>query len=325
MAPVMVVVPELANKYGLHEALVLRQLHYWLERATYVEDGVPWVRKSITEWSAEFTWWKRSTVHRLFAKLAEEEVVAIRSDEGRTFYTINYHKLSKAARDAIMLSENRTGTQKRREQPSENRTERDAQDVMLSENRTISPTPSIPLSENRTELSENRTANNKEYTEITTDSTNERGRQPPARIPSHRGATKVVRMHSPYLEARRFVNGFIPPGTGRNAVEVYYERFSINNDDWRLTEPLEDDLVADCKDLALLREVVTAYHQAGFKKPRNVKLILDWYRHPERFRSDHHGTHSGHGAAEYRAPETAAFSQREWREYRDPRADEIPF
>lgn len=119
-----------------------------------------------------------------------------------------------------------------------------------------------------------------------------------------RGAKKLT-LHSPYLKKSKFVNGFIPPGKGKNAVEVYYERFQINLDDWRLTDPLEDDLVASCKDLELLREVVVAYHQSNFKTPRNIKLILDWYKDPSRFRNKQNGNHNGNHQQNYQRPETS--------------------
>lgn len=147
----------------------------------------------------------------------------------------------------------------------------------------------------------------------------------PARISSRHLGAPVKHCHSPYLDARRFVNGFIPPGTGRNAVEVYYERFEIESNDWRLTEPLEDDLVLACKDLNLLREVVIAYDQANFVKPRNVRLILDWYQHPERFREGRNGNYGTSNPTDYQPPAAATFTQAEWREYAAQKRTELPF
>lgn len=90
-------------------------------------------------------------------------------------------------------------------------------------------------------------------------------------------ARKVVSHKSPYLTPAHFENGYIPPGNGANAVEVYYERFSINQDAARLNALNEDDLVRACTDLERLRAVVTEYSQTTYK-PGNVRLILDWYR-----------------------------------------------
>jgi SOS-response transcriptional repressor LexA len=101
---------------------------------------------------------------------------------------------------------------------------------------------------------------------------------PNAKLIPANGA-KTVRVQSPYLtDARRFVGGYIPAGQGLNPVEVYYERFSINNDRERLTAPLEDDLARNCPELERLREVITAYGRRRNYAPGNIQLILDWYR-----------------------------------------------
>jgi hypothetical protein len=78
------------------------------------------------------------------------------------------------------------------------------------------------------------------------------------------------------LDARRFVDGFIPAGTGVNPVEVYYERFNIREDAARLNALQEDDLVRECPDLDKLRTVVVAYSRTSYRKG-NLQLILDWY------------------------------------------------
>lgn len=95
-------------------------------------------------------------------------------------------------------------------------------------------------------------------------------------IASAEPATRSVTMKSRFLDARRFVDGYIPSGNGINAVEVYYERFSINSDAARLNAIKEDDLARGCPDLDRLREVVTSYSRTTFK-PGNIQLILDWY------------------------------------------------
>jgi hypothetical protein len=83
-----------------------------------------------------------------------------------------------------------------------------------------------------------------------------------------------VEIDSPHVEPRKFVNGFIPVGKGSTAVEVYYERFSIDN---RLSDPLEEDLIAVISDLDKWRSVVIAWQQAGYN-PKNISGQLDWYK-----------------------------------------------
>lgn len=100
------------------------------------------------------------------------------------------------------------------------------------------------------------------------------GRDARATPPTNR---RIVVVKSPYIVPDRFTDGYVQPGAGRNAVEVYYERFSINLDAARLTARKEDDLVRLCPDLDRLRAIVTEYSRTNYK-PGRVDLILDWYR-----------------------------------------------
>ncbi len=105
--------------------------------------------------------------------------------------------------------------------------------------------------------------------------------RPPPVVPvpeSRPFAQKVVKSPpSPHMpKGLRLPGGYVPAGEGQNPVQVYYERFRFDNPEARLSAPQEDDLVRMCPDLPKLRQVVVAYSQAGHR-PRNVKLILDWY------------------------------------------------
>lgn len=86
---------------------------------------------------------------------------------------------------------------------------------------------------------------------------------------------KYTQVTSKHLDPRKFVNGFIPAGSGATAVEVYYESFSCSN---KLTEPDQYDLVSYCTDLDKLRQVIVTYRRCNFRNEKNIKLILDWYK-----------------------------------------------
>ncbi len=90
-------------------------------------------------------------------------------------------------------------------------------------------------------------------------------------------ATKLPKLDTPHVTQQINADGYLPAGSGKTAVEVYAERFSLTNPETRLTMPLQDDLVRDCPDLERLRAVLVAYSQTSYK-PRNMKLILDWYK-----------------------------------------------
>lgn len=94
------------------------------------------------------------------------------------------------------------------------------------------------------------------------------------------------------VDGRKFVGGYIPAGTGANALEVFYERHNIS--EARLSAPKEDDLLAAITDLERWRTVVIAWHQSDYK-PTNIKGQLDWYHNgiPEQYKrkeqsNEHH-------------------------------------
>ena len=42
-----------AKEHGLHAAIILAQLRYWLERTTFEDDSRKWVFKSYRQWGEE--------------------------------------------------------------------------------------------------------------------------------------------------------------------------------------------------------------------------------------------------------------------------------
>ena len=95
------------------------------------------------------------------------------------------------------------------------------------------------------------------------------------------------RPKSARVDGRKFKGGRIPVGQGTNPVEVFYERYSIN--ETKLSAPKEDDLIAAVDDLPRWREVVVAWEQSDYK-PSNIKGQLDWYRDGVPDRKESNGT-----------------------------------
>ena len=69
--PVMVV-PSLAVKLGLNEAVVLQQIHYWLEASLHVVEGRKWVYKTYREWQRQLPFWSESTIKRAIRSLESQ-------------------------------------------------------------------------------------------------------------------------------------------------------------------------------------------------------------------------------------------------------------
>lgn len=139
------------------------------------------------------------------------------------------------------------------------------------------------------------------YTKNTSENTSERENAPTAQPPAPQPAAPKMRSdeyempsqansslppkqskarsRSAKVDGRKFKDGYILPGKGENAVEIYYERYSIRNDNERLSAPVEDDLLRAVpdKDLPRWRLVVQAWQQAGYKAT-NIRGQLDWLR-----------------------------------------------
>lgn len=101
---------KLACIIGLNEALVLGQIHYWLEKNKECNrnfhEGRYWTYNTIKDWQEEFPFWSESTIKRIFKKLRDMELIIV--DNFNTYqmdrtlwYSIDYEKLEKLIYDSI--------------------------------------------------------------------------------------------------------------------------------------------------------------------------------------------------------------------------------
>jgi len=98
----LVIPTELARRVGLHEAIVLQQVHYWIiqnERAERnYHDGHYWVYNSFRGWQEQFPFWTLLGVKRIVARL-EEKGYLITGNFNKTsfdrtkWYRIDYTRL----------------------------------------------------------------------------------------------------------------------------------------------------------------------------------------------------------------------------------------
>lgn len=100
--PPLMVLPSLAAELGTaDEAIVLQQLHYWLQRSSNVRDGHRWVYNSMTDWMKQFPWIKsRKRLSRYFDDLEDRGLVVTGNYNKAAFdktkwYRIDYDALSR--------------------------------------------------------------------------------------------------------------------------------------------------------------------------------------------------------------------------------------
>jgi hypothetical protein len=89
------VLPKLAEKVGLNEAIVLQQLHYWLNRSDNHRDGSKWVFNSYPGWKEQFPFWGIRTIQRTFLQLENLGLIKVGNfnkmkGDLTKWYTVDY-------------------------------------------------------------------------------------------------------------------------------------------------------------------------------------------------------------------------------------------
>ena len=102
--PPLQVLPKLAVKLGLNEAIILQQLHYWLERSVNIREDRKWIYNDYSAWQEQFPFWSESTIKRTFLSLEKLGIVVSKQFEKytsdykrrnrRKWYTIDYVKFA---------------------------------------------------------------------------------------------------------------------------------------------------------------------------------------------------------------------------------------
>lgn len=100
----LIVLPELACAIGLNEAIVLQQVHYWIEhnrkQKRNFHNGRYWVYNSYKEWQKNFPFWCERTVKTTFSKLENSGLLISgnfnkQKMDKTKWYTIDYDALDR--------------------------------------------------------------------------------------------------------------------------------------------------------------------------------------------------------------------------------------
>lgn len=94
------VLPKLAEAIGLNEAIVLQQIHYWLNKSNKYIDGRKWVYNTYEGWQKQFSFWSLSTVKRVLNNLRKQGLLLTGNYNKAGFdktvwYTIDYDLLNR--------------------------------------------------------------------------------------------------------------------------------------------------------------------------------------------------------------------------------------
>lgn len=98
--PPLQVLPTLALKIGLNEAIILQQVHYWLNPHINKKciEGRYWVYNSCESWQQQFKFWSKNTIKRAIASLQHQKLLIVGNFNHDKFnrskwYSINYEQL----------------------------------------------------------------------------------------------------------------------------------------------------------------------------------------------------------------------------------------
>lgn len=100
------VLPGLAKKIGLNEAIILQQIHYWTRDKRNVIDGQSWTYNSIPEWRKQFPFWSEVTIRRTLKSLEDMGLIIRRILSDNRFDSTHWYALNM---DAITVLDDRTG------------------------------------------------------------------------------------------------------------------------------------------------------------------------------------------------------------------------
>ena len=178
--PPLQVLPTLAQAIGLNEAIVLQQVHYWLNPQfnKNVFDGRHWVHNTFTQWQGQFKFWSSKTIKRTIAGLEESGLLiafVTRSFTKTKYYTLNYDLLNR-----INLPSTKNTTLDS-PQSAENKGVRPwGQNVPLDgDNLTLSIRPKCPSRWGQPDPLDRVKVTSFHYTENTTENTSENTLLPP--------------------------------------------------------------------------------------------------------------------------------------------------
>ncbi|ARB29724.1 hypothetical protein ATI14_1746 [Pseudomonas tolaasii NCPPB 2192] len=106
----LVINPQLAERIGLNEAIVLQQLKYWLNETESGVDheGRRWVYNTVEQWQKQFPFWSQETVKRALSSLQKQGLVLVEKlakaqHDHTNHYAINYQ--SDALFDQVNLTQ----------------------------------------------------------------------------------------------------------------------------------------------------------------------------------------------------------------------------
>ena len=100
------ILPKLATEIGLNEAIVLQQIHYWLNQSSHNRDGKKWIYNTYDDWNKQFPFWSVMTIRRVINSLEKQKLILIANYNKAGFdktrwYSIDYSVVESVNRRCV--------------------------------------------------------------------------------------------------------------------------------------------------------------------------------------------------------------------------------
>ena len=94
----LIVLPSLAVKLGLNEAILLQQLHYWLQKTDFIKNNKKWVYYTYEDIHKQLPFLSIRTLKRIVKSLKDNNILLVEKFNKKVgmqinYYSINYKKL----------------------------------------------------------------------------------------------------------------------------------------------------------------------------------------------------------------------------------------
>lgn len=100
--PPLQVLPSLAIALNsVDKAIILQQIHYWVDRSNNVRDGYRWVYNSISEWHKQFPWLAEKTVQRYLKDLEDRGLLITGNYNKAKFDRTKWYRIDYDALDNL--------------------------------------------------------------------------------------------------------------------------------------------------------------------------------------------------------------------------------
>ncbi len=90
----LLVQPAMAKAIGLHEALFVQQLDYWLHRHPHIRNERKWIYNTYEEWHNQFPFWSIRTIKRIVSGLRKNGIIALQPPDATCAPTPIHDKLT---------------------------------------------------------------------------------------------------------------------------------------------------------------------------------------------------------------------------------------